>query len=110
MNDIKLFAKNEKELETLIQSVGIYDQDIGKELGIETCSMLKKKSGKRRMTEGMELPHQEKIRTLGVKETYKYLWILEADTVKQVEMKEKIKKEYPRKTRKCSKPNYIAGT
>ena len=48
------------------------------------------KSGKRQMTEGIELPNQEKIRTLGEKETYKYLAILEADTIKHVEMKEKI--------------------
>ena len=32
-----------------------------------------------------------KSRTLGEKETYKYLGILEADTIKQVEMKEKKK-------------------
>ena len=37
---------------------------------------------------------------LGEKETFKYLGILEADTIKQVEMKEKIKKEYFRRTRK----------
>ena len=29
MDDIKLFAKNEKELETLIQAVRIYSHDIG---------------------------------------------------------------------------------
>ena len=34
------------------------------------------------------------------KETYKYLEILAADTIKQVKMKEKIKKEYLRKTGK----------
>ena len=33
-----------------------------------------------------------KIRTLGEKETFKYLEILEADTIKQAEMKGKIKK------------------
>ena len=48
----------------------------------------------------MELPNQDKIRTIREKETYKYLSILEADTIKQVEMKEKIKKEYLRRTRK----------
>ena len=48
----------------------------------------------------MELPNQDKIRTLGEKETNKYLGILEADTIKQVEMKDKIKKEYLRRTRK----------
>ena len=50
--------------------------------------------------DGMELPKQDKIRTLREKKTYKYLGILEADTMKQVEMKEKIKKKYLRRTRK----------
>ena len=58
------------------------------------------KSGKRHLTDGMELPSQDKIRKLGEKETYKYLGILEADTIKQVEMKEKIRKENLRRIRK----------
>ena len=33
MNDIKLYAKNEKELETLILAVKIYSQNIEMELG-----------------------------------------------------------------------------
>ena len=48
----------------------------------------------------MELPNQDKIKTLAEKETYKYLGILEADTIKQVEMKAKILKEYLWRTRK----------
>ena len=52
------------------------------------------------MVEGIELSNQEKIRMLGEKETYKYLGILELDIVKQVEMKEKITKEYLRRMRK----------
>ena len=47
------------------------------------------KSGKRHLTGGMEQPNQDKIRTLGEKETYRYLGLLEADTMKQMEMKEK---------------------
>ena len=46
----------------------------------------------------MELANQDKIRMPGEKETYKYVRILEADTIKQVE--KKIKKEYLRTTRK----------
>ena len=57
------------------------------------------KSGKRRMTEGVELPNQVIIRTIGEKEIYKYLWILDVDIIKQVAMKEKIKKEYIRRIR-----------
>ncbi len=43
------------------------------------------------MTDGMELPNHDKIRTLEENETYKYLGILEADIIKQVEMKDKIR-------------------
>ena len=72
------------------------------------------KSGKRYLTDGMELPSQDKIRTLGENETYIYLGILEANTIKQAEMKDKIKKECLRRTRKllgtklCSR-NLIKG-
>ena len=58
------------------------------------------KSGKRHLKDGIELPNQDKIRTLVENETYKFLGILEADTIKQVEMKNKIQKEYLRRTRK----------
>ena len=58
------------------------------------------KIGKRHITEGVEEPNQVEIRRLREKETYKYLGILEADTIKQQEMKEKIKKEYLRRARK----------
>ena len=89
MDDIKLFAKNEKKLETLIHAVRIYNQKIGMKFGIEKYAILVMKSGKQHLTDGMELPNRDKIRTLGEKETYKYLDIMEADTMKQVEMKEK---------------------
>ena len=85
MDDIKLFAKNEKELETLIHTIRIYSRGIGMEFGIEKCTRLVMKSGKRQLTDGMELPNQDKIKTIAENETYKYLGILEADTIKQVE-------------------------
>ena len=47
---------------------------------------------KRHITEANELPNLVVIRTLGEGETDKYLLILEADTIKQVEMKEKLEK------------------
>ena len=114
MDDIKLFAKNEKELETLIHAVRIYSQDVGMEFGLEKCAMLVMKSGKRYMTDGMEPSNKDKIRTLGEKKTYKYLGILEADCTKQGQMKDKTRKEYLRRTRKLpetklSRRNLIKG-
>ena len=66
------------------------------EFGFEKCSMLVMKSGERHMTDGMELPNQNMITMLEEKKTYKYLGILVADTIKQVEKREKIKKISPR--------------
>ena len=50
MDNIKLFVKIEKELETLIHTVRIYSQDIGIEFGIENGAMLVMKSSKRHLT------------------------------------------------------------
>ena len=58
------------------------------------------KSGKQHLSDGRELPNQDKIRTLAENETNKYFGILEDDTIKKVEMKNKIQKEYLRRTRK----------
>ena len=57
-------------------------------------------NGKPHRTDKKELPYSDKIRTLTENEIYKYLGILEADTIKQVEMKSKTHKEYLRRTRK----------
>ena len=73
------------------------------------------KSGKRKSVERRELPNQECMTMFGKKENYKYLGILVADIIKQVEMKgEKKKKENLwrmrklLKTKPCSR-NLIKG-
>ena len=50
MDDIKLFTKNKKELETRIHKIRIYSRDIGMKFGIEKCPLLLMKSGKRHLT------------------------------------------------------------
>ena len=79
MDDIKLFAKNKKELETLMHALRIYSQDIGMEFGIEKCAMLVMKSGKQ-LTDRMELPNQKRLKRSEKKKP---------DAIKQVEVKEK---------------------
>ena len=113
MDDIKLLAKNEKELETNTRSENLQS---GHRNGIWHRKMYHAGNEKQQTTpDGRNgIPNEDKIRTLGEKETYKYLDILEVDAIKQVEMKEKIKKEYLRRTRKlletklCSR-NLIKG-
>ena len=67
------------------------------------------KSDKRHMTEGIEQPNQVVIRTLGEKETYKYLGILETDTIKQAKMKETILKSISEEPENYSRQNSKPG-
>ena len=93
INDIKLFARNEKELETLTQTKWKCIQDIQMKFGIEKYAMFLLKIGKRETTEGTELQNQESIRMLEEKENCYYMGILEADTIRQTEMKGKKKRK-----------------
>ena len=68
------------------------------EFSIDKCVMFVVKTGKRHLMERMDTPNQDKIRTVGQKEAYKCLVILEADAIKQVQMKVKIQKKYLRRT------------
>ena len=114
MDNIKLFANIEKQLEILIHAIRIYSQDIRMEFSREKTAMPGMKSSKRPLTDGIELPSQEKIRKHREKETYKYLGILEANTIKEMKTKDKIQNEYLRRTRsqlkiKLSSRNLIKG-
>ena len=64
MDDIKLFAKNEKELQTLIHTVRIYSQGVGIEFATGKCALSIMKSGKQHLTDGIELPNQDNIKKL----------------------------------------------
>ena len=66
------------------------------------------KSGKRQMTERIELPKQEKIKTLGEKETYKYLEILKWTSPNKWWWKKKSKRNISVERGNYSKPNYTA--
>ena len=59
-----------KDFEGVIIIMRNYSRDIGMDFGIEKCALTVMKSGKREMTEGIELPNLEKIRRQGEKETY----------------------------------------
>ena len=59
----------------------------------------------------MEQPNREKIKKIEEKETNKYLGNLEADPIKQVEMKEKkMRKSISGEPESYSKQNYTAET
>ena len=91
MDDIILFTRNEKELETLMHVFRIYTQHIWMEFGLEKCTMLIMKSGKWHMADGMELPNPDEIRTFREKETLKYLGILKLTPSNKWRWKKKLR-------------------
>ena len=63
------------------------------EFGIKKYGVLTMKRGKIVKSEGMKLPDGEKMKQVR-QEGYKYLGIIKLDKIKEIEMKEKITKEY----------------
>ena len=46
MDDLKLYSRSEKGLDSLVQTVRIFSEDIGMEFGIEKCAMVVMEKGK----------------------------------------------------------------
>ena len=53
MNDLKLYSKSEKALDSLIQTIRIFSEDIGMQFGIDKCAMLVVKRGKTVKSDGI---------------------------------------------------------
>ena len=109
MDDLKLYSRSEKGLDSLVQTVRVFSEDIGMEFGIEKCAMLVIERGKIVKSVGIELPDHRIIRSLQEGESYKYLGILEADKFLEEEMKLKVSKEYFRRLRKVLKSKLSGG-
>ena len=78
MDDVKLFEKGTKEVDTLGHTVRIFSGDIRMEFGIEKCALVNIQRGKVTRTEGIQLPDGNNIK--GIDETgYKYLEIIEGE-------------------------------
>ena len=54
MDDLKLYSCSEKELDSLIQTIHVFSEDIGMAFGIEKCAMLVIEKGKIVKSVGIE--------------------------------------------------------
>ena len=108
MDDIKLFGKNAQEIDTLVQTVRILSQDIKMEFGIEKCALINIKRGKTITTEGIRLPDGNIIKEID-ENGYKYLGIIEGETIKHQEMKDNIRKEYIQRIKAILKSKLNSG-
>ena len=102
MDDLKLYSKSERTLDSLIQTVRIFSLNIGMQFGMNKWVMLRMKTGK---IMNLEPLNDKVIKLLKEGENYKYLGELEEDEMMVIKMKDKMKKEYDRRARKELKTN-----
>ena len=78
MDDLKVYSKNQNQVDTLVQTIRVVTNDLRMEFGINKCAMLIMKRGRLTRSEGITLPDNLQIR--GMKEEddgYKHLGVLE---------------------------------
>ena len=80
-------------MERLVEIAHIYSKDVGMDFGLDKCGMLVIRKGVNVRSVGIELLDEEVIKELNEK-GYKYLRILQGDTVMEKQMKENVKGEY----------------
>ena len=81
MHNLKLFAKNKKQIDSLVQTVYIFSEDIGMQFGIKKCGVLIMERGKVIRTDGIRLSNGQDMKDID--ETgYTYLGILETDKIR----------------------------
>ena len=56
MDDLKLYFKSEKALDSLIQTVKIFSEYIWMQFGVDKCAMLVIEKGKIVKSDGIQLP------------------------------------------------------
>ena len=84
MDDLKLFAKSEEQIDTLVRTVHVFSNDIGMEFGMKKCGILTMKRGKVVRCEGIMLPNNEVMKE-AEKKGYTYLGLVELDKIKEDE-------------------------
>ena len=108
MDDIKIYGKDAKNLEVLVQTIRIITEDMRMEFGIDKCGMVNLVKGKTIQTEGITLPDDRTIKDIGLT-PYKYLGILESDNINHQEMKTTIRKEYISRVKAILKSKLNSG-
>ena len=96
-------------MDSLVQTVCAFSEDVGIKFGIEKCAKLVMEKGKIVKSVSIELPDGKAIKLLQEGESYKYLGILEANKFLEEKMKLNVLKEYIRRLRKVLKSKLNGG-
>ena len=105
MVDLMLHNQSERGLDSVVQIVCVFSEDVGIDFGGEKFAMLVMMKGKIVNSVVLEFPDGKVIKLIQEGESYKYLRILEADRFLKEEMMLNVSKEYMKMLRKVLKSN-----
>ena len=104
--DLKLFAKNDQQLQGLLNIVKQFSDDIWMEFGLDKCAKAIFFRGN--LLKAITLDTITIIKDLEPEENYKYLGVTEGDRIQHSSMREKIRKECFRRVRSILRSELIA--
>ena len=81
MDNLKLYSKAVAELESLLNTVRIFSNDIKMYFVLEKCATLTVHRGEVKQTQAIKLPNKQIIKGLSLEENYKYLGILQYNNI-----------------------------
>jgi hypothetical protein len=99
MDDLKLYASNEKQLESLLNVVSIFSKDICMKFGLDKCAKLSIHRGVLTPMGDITTTNDEQLRELTAPDTYKYLGVEENSSVAVKRTKQRLTTEYKRRVR-----------
>ena len=85
MNDLKLFDKNENQLESLLHIVGVSSLDMKMDFGLSKYALLLMKRGTVAHRNGSLMPNGEMMKCVEEGKGYNYFGLLEVDEIKHEE-------------------------
>ena len=103
MDDLKLYASNDNQLNTLINITKLFSDDIRMSFGFDKCNKITIKRGYLQQTGDIILDKDETIKELDHSKIYIYLGVTERDKVFNKDLKKEIKEEYFKRLKKVMK-------
>lgn len=94
-----MYGASRDQLDSLIQVVRIYSQDIKMSFGLNKCAVLEMRRGRQVGSSGIDLPNHQHIGEIN-EEGYKYLGMLQLDQTLDTKKKGKITSAYIRRVEK----------
>ena len=108
MDDLKLYGSDERQIDSLINTVRVFSNDIRMAFGLKKCGLVLMKRSKVVKYEGVDLPDGRRMKS-GEEDGYKYLGILEYNEVLHAEMKIRLQNEYYRRLKRILKSKLNGG-